>query len=100
MFKYYTEEFKDDNFKESRGILRKAIYLAYKEGDTYYPLLDLRITDKTAYFNERGIDLVQALNYLGEFNFPLKPTHIPPDMIIESNNSEIELFKEEFEKRF
>lgn len=100
MLKYYTEEFKGDNFKESNGTLRKVIYLAHKIGDNYFPLLDLRITDKTSYFNETGIDLIQSCHHISEFNFPLKPTQVPDNLIRESSELEVELFEQEFEKRF
>jgi len=99
MFDYYTMKFSSDNFLDSQGILKKTIILARKENSAYFPLIELRITDRMTYFTDKQIDLVEALDFLEEFKSMIKPALVPPNMIEKSNGLEIRLFKEEFKKR-
>lgn len=99
MFKHYTMKVNGKDFLDSQGLLSKVIFLARKEYDNYFILLELRITDKTIYFNEKNINLNESIDYLEEFKSILKPTSIPSSMVKESDELEMKLFKNEFNKR-
>ncbi|MDD2678920.1 MAG: hypothetical protein PHS81_03495 [Candidatus Nanoarchaeia archaeon] len=100
MFKHYTITFRGEDFLDSQGLLKKAIILARKDNVLFFSLLELRITDNLVYFNDgEGSNNDLRTSNFEYFNSLSSPLSVPENMVRESNDLEIELFKKEFEKR-